>query len=974
MGFFSRHRKAFKSVIASFSMLFGLLAGCASNPVVEQEKEPENAQVMPISSGNLNLGIDGLSANYSGDGSFSYSRGTLNGAVTSDRLSRSKSALLTVKNDTDNIFSISYTISNVKISSQLAYSDGEVNVWGEKITSVPKGVHKFLAPRESFSISLSAHGYRNTTSVTITSFSTEKVAKYATIFKPSSPLNAGTFTVDGAQITAETTKEKTPLESYNLKFAPASGQTFVGWDVNGELVSNATEYSFSPTENNQVVFPRVYVAGTAMFSVGGMTFDNLKQAISKAKSSSDKTIVAVKDGTVASGNYTLDSGLSLLIPNEDGATLLQYATEDPKYVENTASHCTLFRKISFLSGATIDVHGQVVVCCTPAFKTVSSNEFNCHTAIPSGAYGQIEMQQGSTMTLQNGAKLFAWGFVTGDGLVEAKSGSTVYELFQMSSWRGGGVASDMTDNSQKVFVINQYYVQNVECELKLWAGSTEKTLTGMYMSKEIAGVMVKDTPHPCFVFIGSGGMFNLSSGYLVKKYDPASDRLLINVCGNGLLSSIAFSLTVLKVIPINLDAKNYVLPINNNISIAVKSGSACSTNQDLGFLPGSELIVEKGASFEIQKGHNLTFYDLDNWGNYATEAKLRPVLYSPTRTKARTEADLTDAKLALDGTLTVGSGSYLMTTGQQITGNAEADQKTNAENIGARIISPGRTGVIKFTDANATSYPEVNQYNSGNYIAIDHSCAKLQNGDHSYTQSVPGNTYHYDKVLDRWSLFTDHATKTGLFKTIDNNGVIKTVLLENDVMSTGRSGLFHYSSATYKAGDNHYYYLQSGVVVNNKKWYQENGKWYFFGTNQYAYQNISAVFTASTGISGFGIQARYFFNDAATVERFVTVNNVVGLSSDITIIKNGSDNYCYYKSVKAGVGLFEKQSGSNYSVYLAKDDGSLMTNGTYYVPSHKINNIKDSSGKVLTAGLYYFDANGHMYDSNFKEITRGNAS
>ena len=33
MGFFSRHHKAFRSVIASFGMLFGLLAGCASNPI-----------------------------------------------------------------------------------------------------------------------------------------------------------------------------------------------------------------------------------------------------------------------------------------------------------------------------------------------------------------------------------------------------------------------------------------------------------------------------------------------------------------------------------------------------------------------------------------------------------------------------------------------------------------------------------------------------------------------------------------------------------------------------------------------------------------------------------------------------------------------------------------------------------------------------------------------------------------------------
>ena len=958
MGFFSRHRKAFKSVIASFGMLFGLLTGCVSNPIVEQGKEPENAQVMPFSSGSLNLGIEGLSASYSGDGSFSNSGGNLTGTVTTSGWGGTSSAALTIKNISQEIFSIALTVKSIKLSSQWAYSDGTVVIWGTHVSTTGQTVRSFLAAGSSFTIELKAGGNSKTTNVTISPFAAEKVAKYATVFKPSSPLNAGVFTVDGTQVTAELTKEKTPLDSYNLKFVPASGQTFVGWDVDGELVSNATEYSFSPTENSQVVFPRVYVAGTAMFSVGGMTFDNFNQAITKAKSGSDKTIIAVKDGTVSSGNYTLDSGLSLLIPNEDGATLAQYATEDPKYVTKTATQCTPFRKISFSNGAHLNVYGQVVVCCTPVYKTVGG-AFSNHTAIPSGTYGQIEMLQGSTMNFQNGAKLYAWGYVTGDGLVEAQSGATVYELFQIASWRGGNVAKDMNKNSQKVFVINQYYVQNIECELKLWAGAAEKTLTGMYMSLE----GIEKVPHPTFVFIGNGGMFNLTQGYLTKKYTPSSDRLEIEVCGNGQLSSIAFSLSVtflLIPISIDLDAKDYVLPINNNISITIKSGSACSTNQDLGFLPGAELIVEQSASFEIQNGHNLTFYDLDSWGNYSTEAKLRPVAYSPTRTKTRTEADLTDAKLVLDGALTVGSGSYLMTTG-----------KDTDTNIGARIISPGRTGVIKFTDKSATTYPEVYQYTSGNYVAIDHSCAKLQNGDHSYTQSAPGNTYNYDKVLDRWSLSSDHATKSGLFKTIDNNGVIKTVLLENDVMSTGRSGLFHYSSTTYKAGDNHYYYLQAGVVVNNKKWYQEGGKWYFFGTNQYAYQNMSAVFTASTGITGFGIQGRYFFNDAATVERFATVSNVVGLSTDISI---GSDNFCYYKSIKAGVGLFEKQSGSNYSVYLAKDDGSLMKDGTYYVSSNKINSIKDSSGKVLTAGLYYFDENGHMYDSNYKVITRGNAS
>ena len=963
MGFFSRHRKAFRSVIASFGMLFGLLTGCATNPVVEQEKEPENAQVMPFSSGNLNLGIDGLSASYTGEGSFSYNGGKLTGTVTTSDWGGKRDATLEIKNVSNGDLNVSLKVTAVKLSSQIAYSDGEATVWDKSIKSAPQTIEGKLSFGQSFKVYLKAGGNGKTTSISISSIQCSQTFTYSVTFKPCSPINLGRFFVDGTEILEECTKAK-PYGAYNLSFVPSIGYTFVGWDVDGSLVSNSLEYSFTLSKNYHVVFPRVPAATTAMFSVGGLKFSDLNEAISKAKSGSDKTIVAVKDGIVASGNYTLDSGLSLLIPNEGGATLSQYATEDPKHVENTATQCVLFRKISFLSGANLIVYGQVVVCCTPAFKTVSSDEFNTHTAIPSGAYGQIDMQQGSTMILQSGAKLFAWGFVTGNGLVEAKSGSTVYELFQISSWRGGGVAKNMNKNKQKVFVINQYYVQNVECELKLWTGATEKTLTGMYMSYD----KIKQVPHPTFVFIGNGGMFNLTQGYLTKKYIPSSDRLEFEVWGNGQLSSIAFSLTIDFVVikfPIDLDARDYVLPINNNISIAIKSGSACSANQDLGFLPGSELIVEQGAWFEVQSGHNITFYDLDNWGNYATEAKLRPVAYSPTRTKTRTEADLKDAKLALDGTLTVGSGSYLMTTG-----------KNTDTNIGARIISPGRTGVIKFTDAGATSYPDVYQYNNGTYVAIDHSCAKLQNGDHSYTQSAPGNTYHYDKVLDRWSLSTEHATKSGLFKTIDNNGVIKTVLLENDVMATGRTGLFHYSSTNtnYKTGDNHYYYLQSGVVVSNKKWYQENGKWYFFGSNQYAYQGMSAVFTASTGITGFGIQARYFFNDAATVERLVTVNNVVGLSQDITIITIDTVKYCYYKSIKAGVGLFEKQSGSNYSVYLAKDDGTLMANGTYYVPSHKINNIKDSSGKVLTAGLYYFDANGHMYDSNFKEITRGTAS
>ncbi|MGN1076528.1 MAG: hypothetical protein ACI4QP_06170 [Candidatus Enteromonas sp.] len=950
MGFFARHRKAFRSVIASFGMLFGLLAGCGSapktignEPVTSVAKEPSKA--------SIDLNIAGLSINTSGEsGVFSKTDSTgISGSLQHTYGFSKNATLIFISSFDEGVLSITLdSFSTLR---------GSVDFFGEPSPTIGKQYSYRVKKDEQKKIKLSIDAQLGLSKdchskIGISNISLTPIETFSTTFEPNE--NLGQMYVDGNKVAQSTTMSRQSDSCYILKFEPVEGYTFLGWDVNGTVESSENPFQFYPKSNNQVIKPKLASSSLANFSVGGIMFSALDEAIAKAKSGSDKTIVAVKDGTVASGNYTLDSGLSLLIPNSESATLSDYATEKPSYV-NSAEPYKQYRKLKLENGVNLRVLGQIVVCAKPLFKGPND------TGIPTGAYGLIELEPNALIKLENGAKLYAWGFVTGSGMVWATTGSTVYEMFQITSWRGGTASQNMNNSEYKVFIINQYYVQNIEARLKIEAGATERTITGMYMTK----FGVSDTANPCFTFIGSGGMFSLKSGYLIKAYDPLSDRLNVAIYGNGLLSSLSFKISLLTFVNVDFDSNNYALPITNNISVTVMEGQ-CIMNQDLAFLPGSELSVRQGATFSVESGHSLTFYDQSNWGDYAVGRPFQSVTYTPTPHKNRTSADLVDAKLELDGSLIMNSGSYFLTTGEQ-----------SQANVGARIISPRRTGIIQLSDA--TSFPEVHQCTqSGSditYVSIPRSCAKLQNGDHSYTQSAPGNTYHYDKVLDRWSLSTDHATKSGLFKTIDNNGVIKTVLLENDVMATSRTGLFHYSSsATYKAGDNHYYYLQAGVVVSNKKWYQEGGKWYFFGTNQYAYQGMSAVFTASTGITGFGIQARYFFNDAATVERLVTVNNVVGLSQDITISTIDTVKYCYYKSIKAGVGLFEKQSGSNYSVYLAKDDGTLMANGTYYVPSYKINNIKDSSGKVLTGGLYYFDENGHMYDSNFKEITRGTAS
>ena len=84
-------------------------------------------------------------------------------------------------------------------------------------------------------------------------------------------------------------------------------------------------------------------------------------------------------------------------------------------------------------------------------------------------------------------------------------------------------------------------------------------------------------------------------------------------------------------------------------------------------------------------------------------------------------------------------------------------------------------------------------------------------------------------------------------------------------------------------------------------------------------------------------------------------SNFTGIDS-VTL---SADGYCTFRTIKAGIGLFT--SGTH--IYYAKDDGSIMKNGTYYVEEGKRN------GKVTEAGLYYFDTNGYLCDSLMNPIT-----
>ena len=454
----------------------------------------------------------------------------------------------------------------------------------------------------------------------------------------------------------------------------------------------------------------------ATFSVNNKSYTDLDAAIAAAVNGDDKTIVVAADGTL-SGNYTIPAGVTLLVPFDDASTLY---TDTPKY-DTTYSNPSVYRKLVLTSGATLEVNGSISV--GSKYHANSGN----YASAPTGKYGEIAMMSGSKITVNNGGKLYAWGYITGAGEITAKSGAKTYEYFQIADWRGGSAFMDMVNNEKRVFPFSQYYVQNIQAALTLEYGATEYTLFGPYMKKWNITV---DTP--CLIeFVGANGMFSLNAGStLTKRYLTGEDRLQVDVNGDATLKNISITLNVFG-FKYTVDSKSYTLPINNNITVRIHSGTT-KINQDLALLPGTRIDVDSGAGVEVSSGNKVYLYDAAAWktGGYVFQGGqnyLVSVRFAPGKAKTRTFADLIDAKIDVNGMLTASGNVYTTTNGADICSSSGCGKYIQFSEVGGEKVT--------YQALSSTSFAE-----------IPITPAKLHNADGTYTETAAsnaGDTYVY---------------------------------------------------------------------------------------------------------------------------------------------------------------------------------------------------------------------------------------
>ena len=605
-----------------------------------------------------------------------------------------------------------------------------------------------LAPGTTFSVSVTApeNGtnstqHTGTAAISVTELSSVTITAAASPYV-SYTLNGHTVAQNGSDVSF-TVSVNTTITLPTIT-APA-GYAFQGWRIGSRPVTTAASFT---ADGNYTVYPAIVPDGSDTeaenFKVGNNTYAFWDEAIAAAVGGGGKVIVNQPTVTLpdslagnllpASGGayvkpvsgggveYVVPAGVTLLVPFDAAGTVY---TATPAVVYGSHVMPTAFRTLVMPAGTRMTVRGNGSVCVNSQLS--SSGQMGGWNGTPTGPDGRIKMQAGSAITLESGSNLYCWGYIYGSGSVEALSGSTVYEAFQIKDWRGGTATSNVYGYA---FIFNQYYIQNIEVPLKLNAGASEK----LYSS-----VNASSSAYPMSAtFLGSGGLFTLSSGYIIKDYIEATDRLQVDVWGSASVSTM--TLTGLPTIG-SISTGNYVLPITSNVSIYLHSGASTIT-QDLELLPSTEICIDRGASLQINSGKRVYVYDESDWGNFSGSTRMYPIGYSAANGTAtlRTAAGLTDAKIDVNGTLNVAGSLYTSSGGGNITSSL------GTENGAGKVVfstAPTASSTIYEMEGNSTK------------TAVTFYAPHFRNGDESYSDSTGTgtSTWYYDKDGEHWYRF-----------------------------------------------------------------------------------------------------------------------------------------------------------------------------------------------------------------------------
>lgn len=519
-------------------------------------------------------------------------------------------------------------------------------------------------------------------------------------------------------------------------------------------------------------------AGVSVCHIGGVSYSSLEDALAYANNTSEPVVIIMdNDYTLPAGYYTLPSTATLIIPksNEQGAS--------SPYVDRDNSQTTpsMFRKLTLESGVNLDVFGIIEVGGTQFTGSAS------HTGATTGEYGQLQLNEGSRITLQNGSIVRAWGYITGDiehqnpithvvpmGEIDARRGATIYEMFQMGDW-GNTVMNGVglvTGDSR--FPVNSYFVQNIEAPVKYHPGAklfaqTSVSAGGMITmcANEIQVIGVSKQDVAVFLMDENADAENT---WVRKWYDASNDQQVYEINSGAHIGSLVINLAssplfdgmenyvgdilgmpkVTDIIQesgahfeqdIVMNSGQYVLPITYNFKLHLLSGTLDFT-QNTELIPGAELEIDKGARVYVTKqsdpdvlSGSLYIWDNQDWGKTP-----KKVDYSPVFGGEPTTRDINNIESAIINV----HGTFDTNQGYIFTSERGGNIFSSVEDAGTFMFTENARAADYYEEVKVSTSSTANCYsaflrNSDEYVAAMRVL-------HSISEEEAEATYRYVKT------------------------------------------------------------------------------------------------------------------------------------------------------------------------------------------------------------------------------------
>lgn len=683
--------KRFLSLVLCMCMVMALLPNVTMTAFAA-----ESGEVTGLSNENIGL-------SYSGDKTDTWSA---NGTTVTGSIQSSSGCGTTHYSSTLTITNKRSIAATLSFDYAIDQQGGTIQVDGTAITAGGT-FSKELAAGGMVNIYIKSNSTSAPTKITLSNLALSANIEATATFLPA---ENGSYTVDGKAVTEEFSNTQNATNAYKLVATPDAGYQFRGWYNVTTKQYVGTDTTISLNVEADCTLTALFAPETSgLFETGGQVFDELNDAITYAQANKISKVTLLSKKATLTKDYTIPSGVTLLVPHDAAKTLF---TDAPTAVSSggVSNKNNEYKRLTLSDGVTLAVLGGLSIGGQHRACAGSSAGYM------SGNYGQVWLEGGSQIVVRNGGTLYAWGFVSGDGSVFVESGGTVHEWYQITDFRGGTATMGM---GNKVFPFSQYYVQNVESAMTLYPGAKESVYAAVFASSRIN--------YSAIPFIGDDGMFKIASGSLTKQYDGATDRMIYTIDGDAEINNLNLSLAGSSV-----SSKNYVLPLTNNMTVNLRSGSKFTVKQTAALLPGVQANIAEDAEMVIESGTAVYVYDADEWtaNNYTCNGKFVAVPYSPSKTYNRTPAkDLPDAKVNINGKLTV--------TGTMYTTASGAD------------ICSGGTGVYNQQGTPGTA-TKTHQYTQSGSDVTAHDIpitpAKLHNADGTYTETKDakaGDTINY---------------------------------------------------------------------------------------------------------------------------------------------------------------------------------------------------------------------------------------